>query len=118
MFVVSPRDALRYANVTSRTDEALAHLRKVRGFTLPEALAHVHTAEDVWIVRSGRVWELDLSILTDVGITVRRPERAADRPAAAEHVLAQVADRPTVPLPHPPSASPRWRPTVAGYGYG
>jgi hypothetical protein len=48
-----------YANVQGRTDEALAHLRKVNGLTLPEALAHVYAAEDVWIARSARVWELD-----------------------------------------------------------
>ena len=96
-----------YANVQGRTDDALAHLRKVNGLTLAEALAHVHAAEDVWIRRSGRVWELDLGILTDVGITLRRPERAVDRPVAAERALAQVADRPALPLPRPPSADRR-----------
>ena len=93
-----------YANVQGRTDEALAHLRKVNGMTLVEALAHVHAAEDVWISRSGRMWELDLSILTDVGITVRRPERSVDRPEAAERALAQLADRPVMPRPRPTSA--------------
>lgn len=88
-----------YANVQGRTDEALAHLRKVNGLTLPEALAHVYAAEDVWIARSARVWELDLSILTDVGITVRRPERAVDRPAVADRALAREAVRPVVPMP-------------------
>jgi hypothetical protein len=94
-----------YANVQGRTDEALAHLRKVNSLTLAEALAHVHAAEDVWIKRSGRVWELDLSILTDVGITLRRPERAVDRRAVAERALAQVTDRPAAPLPRPPLQS-------------
>lgn len=95
-----------FANVTGRTDEALAHLRKVRGFTLAEALAHVHVAEDVWIERSARVWTLDLSVLTDVGITVRRPERAADRPAGAERALAGEAVRPAIRLPRPSVAEP------------
>lgn len=94
-----------YANVQGRTDEALAHLRKVNGLTLAEALAHVHAAEDVWIARSARVWELDLSILTDVGITLRRPERAADRPAAAAGALARVADRPCAAAPSPARAA-------------
>ncbi|NMH79814.1 hypothetical protein HF577_22315 [Pseudonocardia xinjiangensis] len=101
-----------YANVQGRTDEALAHLRKVNGLTLAEALTHVHAAEDVWIARSARVWELDVSILTDVGITLRRPERAIHRPAAAERALARVADRPVVPLPRPP-AQPSRLPSAA-----
>lgn len=82
--------------------------------TLPEALAHVYAAEDVWIARSARVWELDLSILTDVGVALRRPERAIGRPAAAERALASEAVRPaTVPHPRPPIAerAPR-RPAV------
>ena len=101
-----------YANVQGRTDEALAHLRKVNGLTLAEALTHVHAAEDVWIARSARVWELDLSILTDLGIALRRPDRAVDRPAAAERALARVADRPMVPLPRPP-AQPSRPPSAA-----
>jgi hypothetical protein len=47
------------------------------------AIARACAAEDV-IARSARVWELDWSILTYVGITLRRPEQAIDRPPAAE----------------------------------
>ncbi|MGD9531645.1 MAG: hypothetical protein AB7V44_33285 [Pseudonocardia sp.] len=90
-----------FANVQGRTDEALAHLQEVNDLTLPEALAHVYAAEDVWIARSARVWELDLSILTDVGITLRRPERAVDRPAVADRVLADESARAAVPPPRP-----------------
>jgi len=46
----------------------------------PEVWAHVRTAEELWIERSARVWELDLSILAGAGITVRRPE-PADAPS-------------------------------------
>lgn len=95
-----------YANIQGRTDEALTHLRKVNGLTLAEALAHAHAAEDLWIVRSARVWELDLSILTDVGITLRRPDRAADRPAAAERALVHAPVPPRIPLPRAPEAEP------------
>ncbi|MDN5854066.1 MAG: DUF5710 domain-containing protein [Actinomycetia bacterium] len=100
-----------YANVQGRIDEALAHLRKVNGLTLPEALAHVYAAEDVWIARSARVWELDLSILTDAGIALRPPERAVDRPAVVERVLVQEEVRPNVPRPGMPAHSPHQRST-------
>lgn len=79
-----------YANVTGRTDEAFGHLRWVTGMSQPQARAHVHDAEQVWIARSSRVWELDLSILTGVGITVRPPMAPADRAAEAEHALSHV----------------------------
>jgi hypothetical protein len=78
-----------YANVTGRTDEAFAHLRAVTGMSQAEAWAHIKAAEDVWIERSARVWHLDLSILTGVGVTVQRPEAAAERPAAADRSLRQ-----------------------------
>ncbi|MDN5852328.1 MAG: hypothetical protein L0K86_05650, partial [Actinomycetia bacterium] len=42
--------------------------------------------------RSSRLWELDLGILTDVGITVRRP-------AVAQRALASETARPAVPWP-------------------
>lgn len=109
-----------YANVTGRTDEALAHLRAVTAMTQPEAWAHVRAAETVWIDRSARVWDLDLTILTGAGVTVQCPEPAAARPAAAERALRQAqistpasipAPRPATkdrPPPHqPPAAAPR-----------
>jgi hypothetical protein len=101
-----------YANVTGRTDEAFAHLCAVTAMTHIQAWAHIRAAEDLWIERSARVWELDLSILTGAGITLARPERAADRPAAAERAL-----RPErAPLPsqcRPPSVEAQPSPAAA-----
>ena len=59
----SPRHLVTHfghAKVTGRTDEAFAHLRAVAGMTQAQAWNHVRTAEDLWIERSRRVWELDL----------------------------------------------------------
>lgn len=74
---------LGYANVTARADQALAHLRAVTGMTDAEVSRHVRAANALWTTRSARIWELDLSMLTEAGITLARPEKAADRPAAA-----------------------------------
>ncbi|WP_294570092.1 hypothetical protein [uncultured Arthrobacter sp.] len=82
-----------YANVTGRTDEAFAHLRRVTGMNQPQAWRHVHDAEQVWLRRSEQVWELDLGMLTGAGIAVRRPEPAEQRLAVAEEALRR-ADPP------------------------
>lgn len=60
-----------YANVTGRTDQALAHLRVVTGMAEVEAASHINAAGELWVRRSARVWELDLSILTTAGLTPR-----------------------------------------------
>jgi hypothetical protein len=54
-----------------------------------------------------RVGALDPSILTDVGITLRRPERAIGWPPVAERALANEAVRPAVPHPGRRSLSRR-----------
>ena len=102
------------ANVTGRTDEAFAHLREVTGMSQADAWAHVKAAEGLWISRSARTWHLDLSILTDVGVTVRRPESAGDRRAAADRALRQVlpvpegGTPPTPPTSARPAPAPLW----------
>lgn len=103
-----------YANVTGRTDQALAHLCTVTGMTDREAWAHVDAAQNLWIARSTRTWELDLNILTGAGITVQRPEPAVARPAAAERALRQAqAGKPApIPAPRPPAEHPQ--PTPPG----
>jgi hypothetical protein len=59
----------------------------------------IDEAFEVWDRRSRRVWELELSILTGVGITVRRPERAADRPTADARALHREQTRRPDPYP-------------------
>jgi hypothetical protein len=59
----------------------------VTGMTVTQAWDHVHVAEELWVERSQRMWELDLRMLTGAGVTLRRPERAADRAAVAARAL-------------------------------
>lgn len=101
---------LGYANVTGRADHAIAHLRAVTGMTDVEVSRHVRDANDLWTRRSARMWTLDLSMITDAGVTPARPQAAADRPAAAERALRQERQRagPAIPPQHPaPELPPR-----------
>ncbi|WP_392873808.1 hypothetical protein [Streptomyces sp. LN499] len=52
------------------------------------ALRHIDSAFALWRRRSATTWKLDLSILTDVGVTIKRPPRAAERPGVASATLA------------------------------
>ena len=70
---------------------------------------HIDDANTAWIARSAIAWTLDLSMLTDAGITLRRPEQAEDRPAAADRALqeARRADVPALRIePEPPRVEP------------
>jgi hypothetical protein len=87
-----------YANVTGRTGQAFAHLRRVTGMNEVQGWAHVRAAENLWIERSGRTWTLDLAMLTDAGITVRRPGTPDERRAVAERTVAPRASAPDVRL--------------------
>ena len=95
-----------YANVTGRAEQAFTHLCRVNGWDQAEALAHVHAAEALWIDRSARIWTLDLAMLTGAGITVRRPETASERPAAAARALREANVSPAVHPTSPPAAEP------------
>lgn len=99
------------ANITGRADQALAHLKAVTGMTDPEVSRHVQAAGELWTRRSARVWTLDLTMLTDAGITLARPENAVDRAAAAERELHRVRaapnqTAPVVPAPRMPDQPP------------
>ena len=72
-----------HAQVTGQEHEALAHLCHVNGWTERQAWEHVDAAAAKWRARSAHVWELDLSMLTDAGITLAPPPGAQDRVAAA-----------------------------------
>ena len=69
----------------------------------PHALArsHIRYAFNMWEARSARAWTLDLSILTDAGVTLQRPPRAGERRGAASATLA--AER-GIPRPAPADA--------------
>jgi hypothetical protein len=101
-----------YANVTGRSHEAIAHLRQVTGMSAAEADRHMDAAGRRWARRSARTWALDLSMLTDAGITLARPEDSAGRAAAAERGLrdarqaAHIPPRSPAPAPIPPPRDP------------
>jgi hypothetical protein len=77
------------AQVRGREKEAYAHLTVVTGMTPAEAREHVEVAFEVWFQLSRIQWTLDLSILTDAGITVTPPPDAAERDTIATETLAR-----------------------------
>lgn len=72
-----------HAQLMGYEQDALAHLCHVNDWTPQQAWERVDAAFSVWDRRSARVWELDLSMLTDAGITVKPPPEATERVAAA-----------------------------------
>ncbi|MHA6629156.1 DUF5710 domain-containing protein [Pseudonocardia sichuanensis] len=70
------------------------------------------------------VWTLDLTMLTEAGVTLARPEKSTDRPAAAEWGLRRAHQRDPILLPAqrhvepatlpPPSAPPAATPSRRG----
>jgi hypothetical protein len=105
-----------FAQVSSRAEEALAQLIAVTGRSRHQIAEHIDNAFALWDRRSRHAWELDLSMLTVAGISVRRPEPAHLRPAAAERALHAVqTSAPPIPRPReqpppeptsPPSTAP------------
>lgn len=87
------------------------------------AREHIDTACALWQRRSSRTCDLDLSILTDAGVTVRRPPEATARhDVAARTLTAQTRGRqlmtassaPFTPAPSaPPTTIRPARPAVA-----
>ncbi|WP_089243326.1 DUF5710 domain-containing protein [Rhodococcoides kyotonense] len=76
-----------FAQVTGKEREAFDHLVTVTGKTPAQARRHIDDAFVVWRRASGLVWDLDLDILTGVGISVRRPPSAVERREIAARSL-------------------------------
>lgn len=55
------------AQISGLEDAAYLHLMAVTGMDYAQAQQHVRDAFELWSARSERTWELDLSMLTDVG---------------------------------------------------
>jgi hypothetical protein len=72
-----------FANVTGRTHQATAHLQAVTEMTDDQTDDHIAEAARRWVEQSGRTWALDLSILTDAGVTLTPPEEPATRAKSA-----------------------------------
>jgi len=68
-----------FASIKGRDAEARAHLAAVNGWSAAQTARHIDEAAGVWRQRNTVDWSLDLSMLTDAGIQVRRPPSAAER---------------------------------------
>lgn len=75
------------AELRGRAVEALAHLKTVTGMTDRQARTHVDQAFALWQERSTRTWTLDLSMLTNAGVTLAEPPDPADRVHIAKRTL-------------------------------
>ena len=78
------------AQVLGTQEKALAHLMCVTGMSKAEALRHVDDAFDLWHRRSQVHWDLDLGILTGIGINIAPPPKASERARAADASLRQL----------------------------
>lgn len=85
------------AQVRGREAAAFAHLRTVTGMSEHAARDHVREAFALWRHRSQTSWSLDLTMLTDAGITLAEPPRAGERGGIAEReLLAQQQREPSM----------------------
>ncbi len=78
------------ARINGKDAEARKHLITVEGLSEKEAHEHVTTAFALWRERSLVEWELDLSILTDAGITIVQPPSAHERDNVAGRTLGLI----------------------------
>lgn len=67
------------AQVKGLGQEAARHLRKVRGFSKMECDEHIASAFDTWNYRNNFEWNLDLTMVTDSGITLKTNVSREDR---------------------------------------
>ncbi|MEV5778562.1 hypothetical protein AB0L49_46485 [Streptomyces antimycoticus] len=77
-----------YAQVRGLESQAFTHLVKVTKMDGVTARRHIDAAFATWRRRSQVTWKLDLSILTDARITLKRPPSAQQRPGIAAATLA------------------------------
>ncbi|WP_423464241.1 DUF5710 domain-containing protein [Promicromonospora sp. MS192] len=81
-----------FAQVRGLEEAAYLHLMAVTGMNQATAYAHVQDAFALWETRSARTWDLDLSLFTDAGVSVRRPPTASERPAAVQAAFVAIDD--------------------------
>lgn len=89
------------AELRGRGPAAFAHLRAITRMTETDATAHVEVAFARWQQRSTRTWALDLSPLTQAGITVTPPPAPATRARVAEQQLRHRTTTGTTPATTP-----------------
>jgi hypothetical protein len=61
-----------YAEVRGRMDNAVRHLAKVNGWTIPQAIRYVGAQFEVWAARSKFAWTLDIAWLERRGVDVAK----------------------------------------------
>jgi hypothetical protein len=64
------------AGIRGADQEAFAHLLTLTGMSAAAAERHIDEAFALWHRRSATAWDLDLSTLTNAGITLSRPAGA------------------------------------------
>ncbi|MEJ3652051.1 nuclease-related domain-containing protein [Actinomycetes bacterium KLBMP 9759] len=96
-----------------RAGEALAHLQRVTGMSDAEVSGHVAAANEAFTRRSARVWELDLDMLTDAGVTLARPGVPEQRRAEADEALQRVRRSPASATDRAPAQQRPMAPMVA-----
>jgi hypothetical protein len=74
--------------------------------THAQAMAHINVAGQLWTARSARTWVLDLSMITDAGVTLARPEDPPDRRATADRRLREERQTERPPTPRATLAAP------------
>lgn len=77
------------ATIKGKSAEAMNHLCAVTRLSRDDAEQLVEGSFEIWHRRSLTTWELDLSMLTGVGVTVRRPPTAGERAREAEQELGR-----------------------------
>lgn len=77
------------ASIRGKDGEALLHLQSVTGLSADDAREYVDAAFELWHQRSLTHWELDLGILTNAGITLRKPPPPGERNRASARRLAE-----------------------------
>jgi hypothetical protein len=78
------------AQIKGQADEALARLRTVTGMTDQQAKTHRSHAFSPWRERSTREWALDLSMLTNAGVTLAPPPGSSNRVHIAKQTLREL----------------------------
>jgi hypothetical protein len=78
------------AQLQGEEDVVNAHLRSVNNWTDEQVDDHVAEAFELWAQRSGKSWALDLSLITNSGLTLVRPVAKGERAAIAEGKLESV----------------------------
>ena len=91
------------ANIRGRRKEATQHLIDVTKMTPDAAEKHIDEAFALWEERNKNNWELDLSLITNSGIILRKKPEAAQRQEIAKKTLtAETADHPLEKHQTPP----------------